>query len=141
MEKNAPPQISDKELSARITSDLLQVPDELRQAEATSAKLANELGQWKAALKDAETDALINCAPGKNDDERKKNLAAAIAGSAAVKTARAKIGELEVAIAAAEVDKSYLRHRWQASIALAELQAARLNMMCKLQTAHNLTSH
>jgi hypothetical protein len=39
--------------------------------------------------------------------------------------------ELEAAIGAAGVDISALKRKWQASIALAEFQAARINLMCK----------
>lgn len=133
-----PAPLSEKELAARIISDLLQIPDELQKAEATQARLQVELSTWKANAKDAETDAMINAPGGKNDDERKKNAAQAIMASPAVKQARNKVGELEAAISAAEVDTSYMRHRWQGAIALAELQAARLNAMSKIQTATTL---
>jgi hypothetical protein len=135
-DKPQPP--SDKELFSILASRLLTLPDEIRRTEAGQVKLGNDLATWKVSLKDAETDCAINAPGGKNDDERKKALASALSASPAVKQARSRILELECAVAAQDVDVDALKRQWQASIALAELQAARLNALAKIQTAETM---
>lgn len=133
MQQTPRPEISDKELTKRITSDLIYLPDEIRQAEASQAQLTASLNAAKRAVEEAETEALINAPVGeaKNDDARKKANAAAQLKDPSARAARKVVAELEAAIGAAGVDISALKRRWQASIALAEFQAARINLMAK----------
>jgi hypothetical protein len=124
------PMMSDKELAARIVSDLLQTPDELRQMESLHVSLRSDLGVARAALEDAKLNASINAVcDGKNEAERKVQRDAAISKDGAVRALMGKVAELETALAAGDVDAKGLSRRFQAAVALAELQSARLNML------------
>lgn len=120
--------MTDKELTARITADLLSLPDELRRAESLGAQFRAELAAAKAALADAELTAQINAVPdGKNAEARKLQADKAVHDDPTAQAARAKVYELESAVSAAEVDAKGLVRQWSAALALCELQAAKIN--------------
>lgn len=123
---------TDKELMARITADLLSLPDELRRVESLSAQFRAELSAAKAALADAELAAQINAVPdGKNAETRKLQTDKAIHDDPTTQAARARVYELESALSAAEVDAKGLSRQWSAALALAELQAAKINFFVR----------
>ena len=121
---------NDKELFARIVGDLIRLPDELHNLESFLATLRTTLGQQRAGLETARLDAMINAVvDGKNAEARKLQQEQAVAASPNVKLAEQAVNETESAVANAEVDAKRLARQFQAALALAELQSARLNAM------------
>jgi hypothetical protein len=121
---------NDKELAVIIFGDLTRLPDELHNLESFLATLRTTLGQQRADLEAARLDAVINAVvDGKNAEARKLQQEQAVAASKEVKLAEQTVSETESAIANAEVDAKRLARQFQATLALAELQSARLNAM------------
>jgi hypothetical protein len=121
---------ADKELSARIVGDLARLPDELHNLESFLVTLRTTLGRQRADLEAARLDAVINAVvDGKNAEARKLQQEQAVAASPEVKRAEQAASETENAIANAEVDAKRLARQFQATLALSELQSARLNAM------------
>jgi len=135
----APPVVpTDKELSARIVEGLSRLPDELHNLESFLVTLRTTLGQQHASLESARLDAIINAvADGKNAEARKLQQEQAVAASPAVHSAEQAASETESAIANTEVDAKRLSRQFQAVMALAELQSARLNAMSTFRKANH----
>ena len=126
---------TDRELTARITIELIGLPDELRSLETVISALRQQVATCKAAADVAELDAVINAADkigaGKNAEQRKVLQEQAVQVSNAVQHARASVAEAESALANAETDAKHLSRRWTAALALAELQAAKINFLAR----------
>ena len=130
---DAPAQLKDKEVNQLITTHLLTLPDEMFALEATLGIMRATLSNTKRDVEDAELEAQINAVvDGKNEGERKLQREKAVAASPTVKKERAKLHEIEAEIVQTEVDLKRLSRQFQSAVALAELQAARTNLMCKL---------
>jgi hypothetical protein len=128
--------LNDKELSARIVGDLIRLPDELHNLESFLATLRTTLGQQRADLEAVRLDAVINAVvDGKNAETRKLQQEQAVAASPGVVAALSAANETESTIANAEVDAKRLARRFQAALALSELQSARLNAMSTYRKA------
>lgn len=129
---------TDKELSARIVEGLTCLPDELQSLESFLVTLRTTLGQQRAALESARLNAVINAVvDGKNAESRKLQQEQAVAASPEVKLAEQAVNETESTIANAEVDAKRLARQFQAVMALAELQSARLNAMSTFRKANH----
>jgi hypothetical protein len=127
---------NDKELSARIVGDLIRLPDELHNLESFLSTSRATLSQQRADLEAARLDAVINAVvDGKNAEARKLQQEQAVAASPSVKLAEQAVNETESTIANAEVDTKRLARQFQATLALAELQSARLNAMSTYRKA------
>lgn len=126
--------MTDKEISERIFTDLAQLPDELRLLEMNTADLRAELRAAESALKEAQLAAQINTpAVGANAEERKLNKEKAIGADPAVKAAQKTVMDLEASISISEIDAKALSRKFNAAMALAEFQSARLNLMARIQ--------
>jgi len=125
---------SNEDIGRRIISDLLTIPDELLKAESFSSALHEDLARNQEALKDAMLNAQIN-APmtGSNADKRKLEAAAAVDKSPEVKAAKQKVVEYETSVAGQEASLKHLGRRFNAALALAEFQAARINLAGRVQ--------
>lgn len=123
---------NDKEIAEFIFGDLFILPTRINEADTKLVNLRNSLRLAQNALEQAELDAVVNAVvDGKNAELRKLQQQQAVANDPATKTATAKVIELQNEIAANEVDSKTLARRFQAALALAELQAARLNLLAK----------
>lgn len=126
--------MTDRELNQQIIDDLMLIPDELRQAEIIVGQARRALSEQKTILEDAQFDAEINAViDGKNAEERKRQVKQAIAESDAVKLAQNELYAQESELIELEANVKAIARKFQASMALAELQAARLNLMAKYQ--------
>lgn len=135
---NIPSMPTDKELTARVTADLLGLPDQLRSMDMLIAGMRTEIGAAKRALEEAELDAQINAVvDGKNAEARKLQQEQAVRGSLAVREAREALSEREAELAAAETDYKALSRRWTAALALAEMQSAKINFLARVRPAPN----
>jgi hypothetical protein len=124
--------MNEKELNERIVDDLQIIPDELREAEIILGKARQALDERKTILADAEFDAEINAViDGKNAEERKRQARQAIAESDAVRLAQNELYAAESELIELEANVKAISRRFNASLALAELQAARLNLMAR----------
>lgn len=127
------PQLRDKEVNQLITGQILDLPEEMFGLESTLGVMRQTLSNARRDVEDAELEAQINAVvDGKNEEARKVQRAKAVAESAAVKAKRAELSEIEFQIVQTEADLKKLSRQFQGAIALAELQAARANLMCKL---------
>jgi hypothetical protein len=127
--------MTDKELTERIFADLIRLPAEIRAVELDIVDLRSTLNAAKNDLENAELDARINAViDGKNETARKQQADIAITNSSAVRNARTKIAATENELAAREVETKTLSKQWQGAMAMAELQAARLNLTAKYQS-------
>jgi len=127
--------MTDKELTERIFSDLETLPAQIRDLELDLLDLRTNLGVSRINLEDAELDTKINAViDGKNETVRKQQVEIAIASSPTVKEARNKVFATENELAAKEIEVKTLAKRWQGAMAMAELQAARINLMAKYQS-------
>lgn len=124
--------MSDRELTQTITDRLLSLPAEIQAHETMLAGYRNALSDAKSELSEAELEAQINCnAEGKNAETRKLQLEKAVNDSRTVKEARTKISQYEGSIMFAEAEYKGLVRQWQAALALAELQSAKINFLAK----------
>lgn len=129
-----PPPITpgDKELTARVTADLLSLPTEMNRIESLLTDLRLELDSARTALKDAQLDAKINAVPGgKNEDERKLKTEKAVAADPRCAELRAKLADLETTQANAESGQKELARRFQAALYLCDLQTAKINFLAR----------
>ena len=124
--------MTDKELNLRIVENLLIIPDELREAEIILGNAKLKENELKAQLSDAEFDAEINAIiDGKNAEERKRQLKQAISESSVVQLVANELMAQEAEIITIEANVKAISRNFRANLALAELQAARLNLMAK----------
>jgi len=130
---------TDKELSARIVGDLARLPNELHNLESFLSASRTTLSQQRADLEAARLDAVINAVvDGKNAEARKLQQEQAVAASPNVKLAEQAASETESVIANTEVDVKRLSRQFQATLALAELQSARLNALSTYRKANHI---
>jgi hypothetical protein len=122
--------INDRELHSYIITTLRATPEELSGVDALIVAQRTRLKTAQAVAENAELDAKINAVvTGKNAEERKLLAEQAVAASPAVKAARDEIISVEQSITEFEIDQKKLSRQFQAAMALAELQAARTNLM------------
>lgn len=126
--------MTEKELNQRIIDSLLIIPEELREAEIILGNANLKESELKAQLSDAEFDAELNAViDGKNAEERKRQLKQAISESSAVQLIKSELMAQESEIIAIEANVKAISRNFRANLALAELQAARLNLMARYE--------
>ena len=130
--------MNDHELKQEIIESIRALPDLILAAENEIVSLRHSLSAAVAFYDDAKLIATINAViDGTNEAARKLQQRRAVAESVEVKTAALAVSKFENEIAMQEVSVKHLIKRWQGVIALAELQAARLNLMAKYQQKGN----
>jgi len=123
-----------KELNEEIIQHLRHIPEELREAEILLGKANQSIVEAKEAVSDAELDAEINATiDGKNAEERKRQLKEALANYPPVNTAKKNLNSLEMEVIELESNVKSIGRMFRANLALAELQAARMNLLAKYQ--------
>lgn len=124
--------MTEKEINQRIMENLLIIPNELREAEIILGNAKLKENDLKAQLADVEFDAELNAViDGKNAEERKRQLKQAISESTAVQLVTNELMAQEAEIITIEANVNAISRNFRANLALAELQAARLNLMAK----------
>lgn len=124
------PQNRDQEVTTFATAELMALPALVRDAELLMQDLAQSVRETKRLLAEAEVDAQINAtADGKNAEQRKLQLEAAVFNNASVQALRATLSAQEQQAVTAEVDYSGLHRRWKTALALAELQTAKITYL------------
>ena len=121
-----------RELTERIFTDLDALPAQIGAMELDTVDMRHQLRDAERALENAELDAVINAViDGKNETVRKQQERQAITNSITAQAAKDRVNQLQAQIGAHEVNTKTLMRQYQAAMAMAELQAARLNMMAK----------
>lgn len=124
----------DRELTEYLYASLRVLPIDIGGNEAQSASLVNSKREAAQRLEDVE----INFSFGfeykaTNETGRKAELKAALLKSPDYIAARKELLSYENAIEIQQAENAGKRREFQAAIALAELHAARINMISKLQ--------
>lgn len=124
----------DKETTDWLYMVLRELPAAIGGIEAEQAAMSNLKREAQANLEDAELNATL-AAPqdGKNAEARKLELAAALAKDETVKKFKKEVMRYEAEIEMNEAKAKSKRREFQAAIALAELHAARINAMNRVQ--------
>lgn len=133
MQPPTPPN-RDKEVTDWLYLVLRELPTAIGGIEAEQAAMSNLKREAQANLEDAELNATL-AAPqdGKNAEARKLELAAALAKDETVKKFKKEVMRYEAEIEMNEAEAKSKRREFQAAIALAELHAARINAMNRIQ--------
>lgn len=125
----------DQLMTAYLYQALRQLPYDIEGLEVIGVKLADDKRQVEVAIEDAELNALLNNPnEGKNEAARKLIDKTTLQKDVAYQKARKELIELEGEIETNEVNAKAKRREFQAALALAELHAARCNMIAKIQT-------
>ena len=126
--------MTEKELNQKIVDSLLIIPGELREAEILLGNARLKFSEMKTLLSDAEFEAELSAViDGKNAEERKRQLKQAITESPAVQLVQNELMAQEADIIALEANVKAEARTFRANLALAELQAARLNLMARYE--------
>lgn len=130
----------DREVTEYLYSTLRTLPNEIGGTEALIASYTNERREAAQRLDDAELNASMQADPqGKNAEARKLEVQAAINKSAEYISARKEVTGLDSLIEIQQAEATGQRRQFQAAIALAELHAAHLNLIAKIQTTKEVT--
>lgn len=122
-----------KEQNQRIMESLDALPNIYAQAEHDLADARGKLNAAKDLLSDAELEAELNAIiDGKNAEERKRQKEEALLKSPAVQHAKSNLYSLETQIMEKEAEVKEYSIKFRSTIALAELQAARMNFFSKI---------
>ncbi len=131
------PQLSTQDRDRLMTEylyiQLRQIPYDIEALEVAGAHLSNAKREAEQTLEDAELNALLtNQNDGKNEAARKLIDRAALQKDPACQKARKDMLEIESELEQNEVTAKAKRREFQAAIALAELHAARINGMYRI---------
>lgn len=127
------PQRNDKEITDKIYLMLTELPSVIGGIEAEQAAMQNLKREALANLEDAELNATLNAPQeGKNAEARKLEAQAALAKDETVKKFKKEVMRYEAEIEMNEAEAKSKRREFQAAIALAELHAARINAMYRV---------
>lgn len=120
----------DRDMTDYLYEALRVLPGVIGGIEAEQASMLNLKREAQANLEDAELNATLN-APndGKNADERKVKIQAALSNDPNVKKYRKEVLRYESEIEMNEAEAKSKRREFQAAVALAELHSARINAM------------
>lgn len=131
---NTTTQQRDRDMTDYLYLTLRELPTTIGGIEAEAAALINSKREVQATLEDAELNATLNAPQeGKNAEARKLEVAAALNNDPNVKKLRKEVARYESELEMNEAEAKTKRREFQAAIALAELHAARINMMCHYQ--------
>lgn len=134
--------LTDKDLTARITGDLLSLPELLFESETLLQNLRADIRVAEKALAEAELDAQINApATGKNAEERKLQMAQAVSAHPRARELRQTLTDLQMTLAQAEIANKKIVRQWQAATALCEMQAAKISFLSRARVASNGKAH
>ena len=126
----------DRELTDYLYRALRTIPQEIGGTEAMIAALTRDKKAAEQRLEDAELNAQMRAeVKGSNAEARKIEMKAAISKDPDYRAAQKEIAEYEGEIEIQQAEMNSKRREFQAAIALAELHAARINFMAKLQRA------
>jgi len=126
--------MTEKEFNQKIMDNLLIIPAELREAEILLGQANQKYNELKARLSDAEFEAELSAViDGKNAEMRKRQLRQAITESPTVQLVKNEMMAQEVDIITLEASVKAEARAFRANLALAELQAARLNLMARYE--------
>lgn len=126
----------DRDITDYLYTALRDIPRDLGGTEAAIASLLNSKREAEQRLEDAKINAQLTTEiTGKNAEARKLEAQAAINNSPEYKAAQRDIAQYEAEIELQQAEANSKRREFQAAIALAELHAARFNLMAKLQRA------
>lgn len=126
----------DRELTEYLYQALRTIPQEVGGTEAMIASLTRDKKAAEQRLEDAELNAQMRTeVKGSNAEARKIEMKAAISKDPDYRAAQKEIAEYEGEIEIQQAEMNSKRREFQAAIALAELHAARINLMAKLQRA------
>lgn len=130
----------DRDVTEYLYKALREIPIDLAGIEVYQANLANSKREADRRLEDAELNALLSAPQdGANEKAREMQRKKAISDSPEWKQARKEVMEIESEIENSEAEAKSKRREFQAAIALAELHAARINLMAKIQTQKDVT--
>jgi len=130
----------DREVTEYLYNALRTIPQDLGGIDAQIASLANAKRDAEQRLEDAELNAQMSGdIDGKNETERKLKLKAAINKDPNYKTTQKEVMTYQNEIELQQAEATSKRREFQAAIALAELHAARINLMTKIQTSKDAT--
>lgn len=120
----------DRDMTDYLYEALRVLPGVIGGIEAEQASMLNLKREAQTNLEDAELNATLN-APndGKNADERKVKIQAALSNDPNVKKYRKEVLRYESEIEMNEAEAKSKRREFQAAVALAELHSARINAM------------
>ena len=141
---NTTPQQRDKDMTDYLYAALRVLPEVIGEIEAEAAVMINQKRETQANLEDAELNAEFSfIAPDKEKkitaDEMKRLIKEAVTNDPNVKKLRKEVMRYEAELEMNEAEAKSKRRQFQAAIALAELHAARINMMCHYQTQQATT--
>lgn len=130
----------DREMTDYLYQTLRMLPQDIGGIDAQIASLVNAKREAEQRMEDAELNAqLSGDVDGKNDTERKLKLKAAVSKDPAYRAAQKEVNNYQSEIELQQAEAGSKRREFQAAIALAELHAARINMMTKLQNTKDIT--
>jgi predicted nucleotidyltransferase len=114
---------------------LRSLPEVIGGVESEQAAMVNLKREAQANLEDAELNATLNAPmPEKsNADTRKLAIESALAKDETVKKFKKEVQRYEAEIEMNEAEAKSKRREFQAAVALAELHAARINAMHRVQ--------
>ena len=121
----------DRDMTDYLYLHLLELPGVIGGIEAEQAALVNCKREAEANLENAELNATLNAAmPEKsNADVRKLIVESTLAKDETVKKFKKEVMQYEAEIEMNEAEAKSKRREFQACVALAELHAARINAM------------
>lgn len=129
----------DREMTDYLYQTLRMLPQDIGGIDAQIASLVNAKREAEQRMEDAELNAqLSGDVDGKNDTERKLKLKAAVSKDPAYRAAQKEVNNYQSEIELQQAEAGSKRREFQAAIALAELHAARINMMTKLQNTKDI---
>ncbi len=129
----------DRELTDYLYSALRELPDAIGGLEVEAAAIVNRKRDAQALLDDAKLNAELSFSTDKKlaADEMKRLAKIAVDNDPDVKKFKAEVVRYDNELEMNEAEAKTGRRRFQAAIALAELHAARINMMCHYQHNNN----
>jgi hypothetical protein len=125
----------DRDMTDYLYTMLQGLPTVIGGIEAEQAALVNCKREAMANLEDAELNATLNVAmPEKsNADARRLIVESTLAKDETVKKFKKEVRQYEAEIEMNEAEAKSKRREFQACVALAELHAARINAMNRVQ--------
>lgn len=125
----------DRDMTDYLYDVLRGLPTVIGGIEAEQAAMLNLKREAQSNLEDAELNATLNAPmPEKsNADARKLIIESALAKDETVKKLKKEVMRYEAEIEMNEAEAKSKRREFQAAVALAELHAARINAMNRVQ--------
>lgn len=131
----------DRDLTEYLYTVLRELPNSIYQLESDAAVLVNTKREAASNLDDAELTAKFSVQfPEKSTvDAQKRLIEAAVSKDETVKKYKKEVMQAENEIEMNEAEAKSKRREFQAAIALAELHAARINLISKINHTKDAT--